>query len=737
MLSSLLGTATHAAQPVDIALPVDRAIAAAEEALQRGEPEIAESRYRTALLEGWLLMGSVSAINGEMESAVQAFESAQTVAVETRRARLSLAAIRILQDDADEAIRLLRSITGKDVLDLEARRLVAQALSAQGQIDESVQELEELRILFPQELETLFLLGAASLRQGEIARAEAAFAELAASKPLPQTHVLIGRTWRDFEQWDQARAALGKALELDPQTRRAHYYLGTVEVFELAQKGLADAMAHFEAELLLAPEDPGSNLYLGMALVEERREEEAISRLEAASRNPGSERDALQYLGRAYLRVGRTEEAVTALERSLALATASPTGGSQGSLLDRRLSQISQLHYQLGLAYRRLGDEESAAFHFDAAEESKAVETEDSRERLRQFLENEAGNRPLQLFASPLDNPAIEALPLAERRELQRTLIERLAQAYVNLGVLKTRGERLSEAADLFEQAVELAPGFTQAQYSLGVARFSSGQFEAAIAPLSRALESDPGNGQLRRMLALAWFNVRDYGKAAELLETDPLRATDRSIQYTYGIALVRSGRGGEAEEIFAELLTQHPDWPELNVVLGQAFAQQDAFESAIEVLRQAITARANVPEAHATLGEIYMRQGELDKAEQELRTELDYFPDDLRTRFILATVLDLAGQPDEALEVLESILESSPRAANARYLKGKILLAQGEAEQAQVQLEAASRLSPEDPETHYQLGLALQRLGRVDEARSAFDTYQRLKRDQRPEEPH
>ena len=57
-------------------------------------------------------------------------------------------------------------------------------------------------------------------------------------------------------------------------------------------------------------------------------------------------------------------------------------------------------------------------------------------------------------------------------------------------------------------------------------------------------------------MVALTEFNLEHYERSAALLETDPDRDRDASLQYTYGVALVRSGRADEATRVFSALLT-------------------------------------------------------------------------------------------------------------------------------------------------------------------------------------
>jgi len=715
-----------------LARPVLQAIVDAEEALNSREPQLAESRYRTALQEGWLLLGALDVADDDLEAAKRSYETALVSAVESYRAKMSLATIAIKTGNPTEAITPLRLMVSMNTMDFQARQLLVQALAANGQVAESIQEMEELKVLFPDDLENYYQLGTAYLRQQNIEKVESLFAELVARKPIPQTYVLIGRTYRDFDYYSQAREALELALEMDPQVRRAHFYLATVAVFEDEQSGLAKAVDRLQAELKLTPEDPMSNLYLGMALVESRRDQEAIPSLEIARHNPATELDALEFLGRAYLRLGRAEEAVILLTRTLELAELEPGGTAEEMPMDPRLSQISRVHYQLGLAHRRTGDAEAAARHFEDAEKYKARQTEDSRERLETFMQAEPGEQSQMSLSSPLELPELAGLNGEERRRLREELEMRLAQVYLNLGVLQAQAQHLERAGDLFFEAAKLNPDAAQVQYSLGVARFNSEQYDLATEPLARALELDPGNDQLKRMLALAWFNTDHYSEAVTLFKDDPQRKFDRSLQYAYGLALVRSGRAVEAQRIFSDLLTKYPDWGALHVVLGQAMAQGDEYPKAIESLEKAIQLQPDVAEAHLTLGEIYMRQGELEAAEKELRAELESYPADLRAQHLLAMVLDLAGNPQEAIQILRLLLEETPHSANARYLLGKILLAQGHAEQAQIQLESATQLAPEDPEAHYQLGLALQRQGRREEASAAFETYQALKKVQR-----
>ncbi len=461
-------------------------------------------------------------------------------------------------------------------------------------------------------------------------------------------------------------------------------------------------------------------MQLGRALVEARRNEEALPALDLASRSEPPRVLAFYYLGRCQLALDRAAEAAVSLRRALELAPAQ--GASE--------AQVGGLHNQLGLALRQLGDGAEAARHFDEASRIAAKRTETSREQLARYMADvpdpEAGPAAVA--------PMVEASPLSrlaplQRQELERRVRSDLARAYLNLGILQARSRRFTRAADHFEKAVGLDPDFPQAQQSLGVAYFNAQQFDKAAAPLARAFSTSPADPELRRMLAMTLIQTEVYDRAAELLAADPERDRDPSLQFAYGLALlVRGGRPADAEQVFSRLLARHGESAEIGVVLGQARAQEGDFEAAIETLKRALQLKPDVAEANATLGVIYLKQGRLPEAEQALRAELAARPADVKSANAFATVLDLQGRPEEAVPVLRRALKTKPDYADARYLLGRILLAQGSAAEALEHLEAAVHVAPEDANIHYQLGRAYQALGRSPEAEREFETFRQLK---------
>lgn len=699
---------------------LDQRLAAAEASLQAGETQIAESQFRAAVGEGFLALGMLEAAEGRLDLARDAFRSATLATTDVRQATQHLAMALLELGEAKEAVTLLTHLATRHTKDMAIRRLLAQALIVAGRPGEALQELEDAQRDAPEDLEMLFALAAGYARAHKPEAAEPLFAELARKRPLAATHVLIGRTWRDHGEYARARVELRKALALDPRARRAHYYLGMVAAIEdLAS--LDVAIAEFQAELRVAPDDPATNLSLGLALVMARRFEEALPALQKAARWQPPQASAFHFLGRTLVALERPEEAREALTRALELARA---GGRQDS-------QLRNIHYQLGLALRALGLAEASATHFAEAERLTALITDDARDNLDRYLRDAAGPQAA-LDAPILDTSALAALPPDRRAALRARVRTALARASFNLGVMQAQAGRFAQAAAEFEKAAAVEPGFPQLQYSLGVSWFNAQQPRKAAAPLARALEATPGDQNLRRMLALASLEADEPARAAELLAVDPGREADPSLQYAYALALVRAGRAGEAEPVFRRLVEQHGDTAELHVLIGQAHAQQGDYPGAVESFERALGLKADVPEANGALGLIYLQQGKLPEAERALRQELRARPGDLKAQHTLAAVLELQGQPEEALALLRQVLRATPDHGQARYLFGKILLAQGQAAAAAEQLEAAVRIAPADANIHYQLGRAYQTLGRAEAAQQQFEAFQKLKDERR-----
>ncbi len=717
LLSTIIPPASATAAAPDLASGLEEAMASAEAALKEKKPDVAEIRYNSALRDGWLILGALDLAEAQPRAAQEAFRDAAGLDGADARAIQALASVDLSLGETDEAVEILTRLVQKDPKEAPIRRLLAQALVRAGDTQRAVAVLEQARSVAPEDLELAYDLATGYLHLGNAAAAEPLFRQILKERPIAQTHVLIGRACRDAGDDERARAELLEALRLDPRARHAHYYLGTILVTKW-QGGapLEEAINEFRAELKLEPEDTLANVQLGMALVELRRPEEALSPLELAAHVERPESRAWYYLGRCQLALGHPEEATAALQRALALASGEGAG----------MANLGSIENVLGQALRRLGREADAAPHFAEAERLAARGVAAARAQY-QAAAAPGHERP------PLAAPLVEEAPLAQlpgaaREAIRRRVVAAMARAYFNVGVVKAQAERLEDAADLFEKAAALDGSLPQVQYSLGATRFKLKQFDRALEPLGEALKEAPADATLRRLLSLAAFNLKDYSRAAELLKDDPALESDPSLLFTYGLSLVHTGRGAEAEVAFARLFHRYGDSADMNATLGQAQAQEGDLEAAIKSFTHALEISPEAAGPNGALGVIYLKQGRLAEAETALRAELRVRPGDLDSKQNLAVALEAQQRPEEAVPLLRSILRSKSPPVDAYSLLGKILLAQGDTPGALEELEAGVRRAPEDANIHYQLARAYQKQGQGDRAQKELDVFRALK---------
>ena len=189
-------------------LPLERSLALAEQSLRSDERQIAESHYRDALRHGVDDSRGAPCQRGGSRDAEAAFERASASAVENRDALLSLAIVQLQMAGRPAAVEILTRLTSAAPRDVQRRLTLAQALVAPGKPGRGrCRNCEEAETVAPADAELMFALASGYLRVKNVDAAEALFAtRCGRTRPPPETYVLIGRTYRDFQYYDRQRA---------------------------------------------------------------------------------------------------------------------------------------------------------------------------------------------------------------------------------------------------------------------------------------------------------------------------------------------------------------------------------------------------------------------------------------------------------------------------------------------------------------------------------------------------
>ncbi len=242
-----------------------------------------------------------------------------------------------------------------------------------------------------------------------------------------------------------------------------------------------------------------------------------------------------------------------------------------------------------------------------------------------------------------------------------------------SLGACYGQMERLGEASELFEKAVELAPGDYMTWFNLGQVKHRLGLLDEALAALERAEGLKHGDFAVQLALGRLYLSLGRYSRAAEIMGQANRPEEPRPGLYRWlGEALARSGRPEEAIRVFKKAVKANPEDAQSISWLGRLFLDQtNDKEVALSLTRQAV---------------------DLESRNGLFRSRLGW-------------ALLLNDRPDEALIQFKEALNQEERSSDVLLGTAKTLLALQRAGEAEKMLLEAAALAPEDGEIKDELG--------------------------------
>jgi tetratricopeptide (TPR) repeat protein len=238
-----------------------------------------------------------------------------------------------------------------------------------------------------------------------------------------------------------------------------------------------------------------------------------------------------------------------------------------------------------------------------------------------------------------------------------------LAEGFAQQGWQLWQQQKYSDAAELFEKAVELDPEAANAWNGLGWARFNCGQANEAIQAFEKCVELEPKHPAGLNGLGQAYLSLREYGKAEKYL----VKAAPKASASWYGLSRVYllTGKYADAQKYIKKALAEQPGDADLKAMLDAAKAK-----SLPDELRRKIEPPAPVAESSSTEfsaeGWQQFNQGKMRLAERSFRRALVKNPEDGAALNGLGFCLLNMGKSEEAKGYFEKCLELNPEAAGA-----------------------------------------------------------------------
>ncbi len=188
-------------------------------------------------------------------------------------------------------------------------------------------------------------------------------------------------------------------------------------------------------------------------------------------------------------------------------------------------------------------------------------------------------------------------------------------------------------AFDLLRRCVEIDSTKSEAYYYLAQYYGALKQKDRAIVCIEKAAALEPLNSTYQETLANAYINMRQYDKAAEVLET---------------------------------LYDKHKDRDDVLGVLIQLYEEQHDYEAAIKTLTKLETMEGKSERLSYAKSNFYTQLGDKKAAIAEMKNLADQYPNDQNYRGLYANTLFVNGQKKKALEIYDDILRIEPENRNA-----------------------------------------------------------------------
>jgi tetratricopeptide (TPR) repeat protein len=291
-----------------------------------------------------------------------------------------------------------------------------------------------------------------------------------------------------------------------------------------------------------------------------------------------------------------------------------------------------------------------------------------------------------------------------------------LFEGYGKLGKIYSAEKQYNEAIVALEEATRLNPASEETLLDLSIAYFDAGQYRKSLEASGKSLALNPQSVGARHMLGKSEFMLGEFGKAVTQLEAAlRLAPKDYDIAYTLGLAHLKQKELAPAREIYAGMLAQLGDRPQLHIIFGRAYRETGFLPESVEEFKRAVVLDPHFPRAHYYLGLTYLLKdgaARLDDAAEEFKIELASNPEEFFANYYLGIIYVIQRKWEPSIALLEKASHREPDNPDPYFHLGQAYQSLGQHEKAIAALTKSIALNPELSHNDYQVATAHYRLG-------------------------
>ena len=278
---------------------------------------------------------------------------------------------------------------------------------------------------------------------------------------------------------------------------------------------------------------------------------------------------------------------------------------------------------------------------------------------------------------------------------LQKVLAEKpdFAYAHFQLAYAYTALKRVDDARGEYERAISLNPKMAEAYLNLGLLFLDKQQYAAAVVPLRKAVELLPAQSRPRSVLGVALDRSGDEAGAAVSFEAaSRLDPNDYTAAVYLGWFSLRTNKPAEAEARFRRALEIQPDAPSALQGLAESLEAQKKPEAA-DAYRNYLSAQPKDSTARARLVHFLLGQQQYDAALAELDQADAGQPASIDSLRMRADIQVAQNHLDDAIATLRKAIALAPSDAQLHGGLGRLFLQKRDFPAAEKELNAALQL--------------------------------------------
>ena len=188
--------------------------------------------------------------------------------------------------------------------------------------------------------------------------------------------------------------------------------------------------------------------------------------------------------------------------------------------------------------------------------------------------------------------------------------------AHNGVGQFLLSHDRLEEAIEQFQIALNMDPNFPAAQKNLSAALTKAGRADEAIVHLQRVITEFPNDSEGHYNLGNALLKKGDsQGAIAAYEKALSIQFRYPAAHYNLGIALDQNGRIDEAIAHYQQAVQEDPRYAEACYLLGNDLLRKARVDDAIAAYEQALKSRPTYPEVQNNIGLALLQKGRPSEA--------------------------------------------------------------------------------------------------------------------------